>query len=234
MLGRKAIGTVAYMGGVPAVLEPFCWSWGQMVQHNQELFVEGSGYVHYDRAAISDHAPARNSLVARFLGDWLVQMDTDHRFDPDIVARLVRTADLYGLDVLSAVYLQKNAPHLPVVYQWVQTDGLPILQPIARWPDEAEVLQIGSAGGGCLFVRRSVYDRLAEAYPGQGAFDRIHPFSEDHSFFVRCREQGIKCYAAMRVQSEHLRVASVTYSDLPPAGMVPTSDLFGVEGFRHG
>ncbi len=230
LLGRKAIGTVAYLGGLPAVLDSFCWSWGQMVQHNQELFCDGQQYVHYDRAAISDHGPARNSLVARFLGDWLVQMDTDHSFDPDIVARLVRTADEVGADVLSAVYQMKNPPHVPVLFQWV---GDPKgLQPMAVWPKEARVLQIGSSGGGCLFVRRSVFDRLATAYPTFGAFDKVHPFSEDHSFFLRCFEQKISCYAAMHIHANHLRVVPVTEDDLPKDGELMVSDLFPVGGFR--
>jgi hypothetical protein len=231
MLGRKALGTVAYLGGVPAMLEAFTWSWGQMVQYNQELFADDPGYVHYDRATISDHAPARNGLVARFIGDWLVQFDTDHVFDPDIVARLVRTADEYGLDVLSAVYQMKQAPHVPVLFQWAEVSGKPGLQPLATWPDGVRVLQIGSAGAGCLFVRRSVFDRLSEAYHGVGAFDKIHPFSEDHSFFLRCKEQGIHCYAAMQIHSHHLRVAPVTLDDLDGQGL-QVSPQFAVEGFR--
>lgn len=214
LLGRKALGTVAYLGGVPAVLESFTWSWGQMIHYNQEMLVEGPHYVHYDRASISDHGPARNSLVSRFLGDWLIQMDTDHRFDPDIVARLVRTADEAGVDVLSAVYQMKQSPHVPVLFQWVG-EGL---QPMGSWPSDVRVLQIGSAGAGCLFVRRKVFDALANAYPNTNPFDKVHPFSEDHSFFLRCKEQGIPCYAAMHIASDHLRVVPVTSADLPQPG----------------
>lgn len=236
MLGRKALGTVAYLGGVPAVLERFTWSWGQMVQYNHELFVghDATRYVHYDRSTISDHAPARNGLVARFLGDWLVQMDTDHQFEPDVIRRLVETADRYGVDVLSAVYQLKQAPHVPVLYQWVKVsaDGPLGLQPMARWPTDAALVQIGSAGAGCLFVRRSVFDRLATAYPGVGAFDRVGLFSEDHSFFLRCREHEIKCYAAMQIHSHHLRVVPVTLEDLDDRGL-QVSELFPVEGFAH-
>jgi hypothetical protein len=234
LLGRKAVGTVAYMGGIPAVLEPFCWSWGQMVQHNQELFCDGQQYIHYDRAAISDHGPARNSLVSRFLGDWLVQMDTDHSFDPDIVARLVRTADAAGVDVLSAVYQMKNPPHVPVLFQWVgdpNNKNHRGLQPLAKWPKEAKVLQIGSSGGGCLFVRRKVFDQLATAYPRQNPFDKLEPFSEDHSFYLRCLNQKIDCYAAMDIHSNHLRVVPVTEDDLPKDGELMVSDLFPVGGF---
>lgn len=226
--GYKAIGTVAYMGGVPAVLEPFCWAWGQMIQHNQERLCSGPDFVHYDRAAMSDHAPARNSLVGRFLGDWLIQMDTDHRFDPDIVSRMVRYANANAIDVLSAVYYTKGQPHVPVLFEWVDIGGRPGLQHLAVWDPKVRVLPIGSAGGGCLFIRRKVFDALALAYPGEGAFDRIKPFSEDHSLFVRCKEQGIKCYAAMAVETQHLRIAEVTGADFDAAAG-PVSELFPVE-----
>lgn len=203
-----------------------------MIQHNQELFCEGTQYIHYDRAKISDHAPARNNLVARFLGDWLVQMDTDHQFDPDTVARLVRTADLYQVDVLSAFYQMKQAPHVPVIFQWVDTgNDTRGLQPLAKWPADAKVLEIGSSGAGCLFVRRSVFDRLAMAYPKEGAFDKIHPFSEDHSFFLRCLNQKIGTYAAMDIHANHLRIVPVTDEDLPKEGELQVSSLFPVGGF---
>ena len=111
LLGRKAIGTVAYMGGLPAVLEAFTWSWGQMIQYNQEVFCEGSEYIHYERTTISDHAPARNNLVTKFVGDWLIQMDTDHQFEPDIVARMVKLANLHELDVLRTPFIESRMTH---------------------------------------------------------------------------------------------------------------------------
>jgi hypothetical protein len=212
LLGRKALGTVAYLGGLPALLEPFCWSWGQMVQYNQEFLATEKTYVHYDRATFSDHGPARNSLVTRFLGQWLVQMDTDHAFEPDIIARLVRLADECEIDVLSGLYQQKGTPHVPVLYRWGDVGGKQMPQPIVKWPKEARVIPIGSAGGGCLFVRRNVFDKIADAN-SEGPFDKIHPYSEDHSFFYRCKELGIPCYAAPRIESRHLRIMPVTMED---------------------
>lgn len=230
IFGRKPIGTVAYLGGLPCVLQTFAWCWGQMVQHNQELLCNADSYVHLARSTFSDHGPARNSLVSSFLGDWLIQFDTDHEFEPDITRRLVDLANEMQIDVLSAVYQFKSLPYLPVLYQWIQLpDGKQGLQPMATWPRDARALQIGSAGGGCLFVRRKVFDRIVSELKEQ-PFDRRDGFSEDHSFFLRCRLLEIKCYAAMQVHSNHLRIAPVTLSDLDGIEL-PTSELFSVEGF---
>lgn len=229
LLGRKAIGTCAYLGGLPAVLEQFTWSWSQMVAYNGEFLDTDRNYIHYMRSTISDHAPARNNLVAKFLGDWLIQFDTDHMFEPDIAARMIRTANEYDVDVLSAVYQLKNPPHVPVLYQWVDTGNGVGLQPMARWDKKAKLIQIGSAGGGCLFVRRKVFDVLCTKYK-DGPFDKEYPFSEDHSFFKKCRECDIKCYAAMNIHCNHLRVAPVTLDDLNDEGL-QVSELFPVGGF---
>lgn len=231
MLGRKALGTVAYLGGLPAVLERFCWSWGEMIAYNGEFLDDDCHYVHYLRSPISDHAPARNNLVSKFYGDWLLQLDCDHSFEPDIVARLLRLADDAGVDVVSGVYQLKNPPHVLVLYQWVDVGGEPGLQPMARWAQDAKLIQIGSAGGGCLFVRRAVFDRISEKYPQVGPFDKIFPFSEDHSFFLRCKELEVKCYAAMHVHCHHLRVSPVTLADLDDEGL-QVSELFPVGGFQ--
>lgn len=193
-----------------------------MIQHNAELLCEPAQYVHYIKATFSDHAPARNSLVTQFLGDWLVQLDTDHAFDPDLVARLVRLADRYGVDVVSGMYQMKGAPHVSVIWA-----GDP-MQPIVRLPDNPPpLLEIQSAGAGCLFVRRSVFELMAKTFPGVGAFDRIGINSEDHSFFQRCRELKIPCYLAPKIHSAHLRVAPVEWHDLNPETVQIQTQMVG-------
>src|SRR5262245_49717955 len=113
MIGRKAIGTVGYLGGLMSVPEEFNWAWGQMIQYNSEYLAESNEYVHMARAKVSYHAAARNSLVDQMLGDWLLQLDTDHKFDPDMLARMLFQMDRHQVDVLTAVYVSKSYPHFP-------------------------------------------------------------------------------------------------------------------------
>lgn len=231
LIGRKALGTVAYMGGVPAVLEKFCWAWGQMIQWNEESLATPSHCINYDRASISDHGPARNSLVSRFVGDWLIQLDTDHNFAPDLVEKLVITANEHNVDVLTACYVMKNPPHVPVIYQWVNIGESVGLQPIADWDSRFKLMQIGSAGAGALFVRRNVFNRIVTEL-NQQPFDKIYPYSEDHSFFYRCRKLDIKCYAHMRLESKHLRVSEVSLADVP-RNTFSMSEYFPVENLDN-
>jgi len=80
------------------------------------------------------------------------------------------------------------------------------------WPDELELLEVGAAGGGCLWFTRKVYDKLVKDHECQ-PFDRFPGVSEDHSFFKRCRESNIKAYLAPKIQAHHLRVVPVTEND---------------------
>lgn len=216
MQRKRPIGTVAYMGGIPMVYEEFAWSWGQITAYNAEMLAPPGTFVHMTRARISDHAVARNGLADGFLGDWLVMLDTDHVPEPDIVARLVGAANRYGIDVLSGVYRMKGHPHHPVLYEWIPNpddeDGPEVLRQVVGWTIDAGFLEIGSAGGGCLFVRRSVFDRIRDELH-ELPFEHIPPYSEDHSFFYRCRRLGITPFAALHIKSHHLRVAAVTDAD---------------------
>jgi hypothetical protein len=224
--GRRALGSVCYMGGVPAVLEEFCWSWSQMIQFNQEFICDDKHFIHYDRVKFSDHAPARNALAGRFLGEWLVMLDTDHQFEPDIVRRLLHRADTYDLDVVTGLYQFKTPPYSPVAFEWDED----LIRPICSWPESLELFQIGSSGAGCLFVRKRVFDAIHTT--GEQPFDRIHPLSEDHSFFRRLRNLEIKAYIDPRIHCNHLVVRPVELTDYE--GNLGESKQVAVEGYKNG
>ena len=213
MFGRKPIGTVAYMGGIPAVYESFCWNWGQMIQYNQEVLCNDSEYIHYDRATISDHAPARNGIVSRFYGDWLFMLDTDHTFEPDITHRMLRTMQTLNIDVLTGIYQFKKPPYSPVIYAFIDNDDdKELARPIANWDRSVPVFTVSSAGAGCLMVKRTIYDRISNELDEE-PFTRIASFSEDHSFFKRLHKLGIKTYCDQRIQCNHLIMRSIELDD---------------------
>lgn len=206
IFGSKAIGTISIMGGVPAVLSKFCWSLCRLTVFSQESLCQLNEYIHFDVVEFSDHAPARNALADRFLGGWVLFLDTDHEFEPDLLTRLVEKLKTPGVDVVTGLYRFKTPPYSPVLFRWGENENL---QPIACWsPKDVELFEIGSAGAGCLLVRRSVFEAI-----GEGPFDRIHPYSEDHSFFLRLKRLGIKAYCAPKVECWHLQPRPISEND---------------------
>ncbi len=226
LLRKTIIGTIAYLGGLPANLEAFTWAWGQLIQYNSEYVCDPfkAEIIHLDKATVSLHDFARNSLVERFLGGWLWMTDTDHVFEPDIVSRMLFLSNKYGLDVVTAIYRHRAGPGCPVLYQW-DDDGVFAL-PIADWDRNVEALQVGSAGAGCLLVRRGVFERIA-AELGEAPFNRFDHYGEDHAFFKRCQRLGIPVYALTRVESPHIVVDTLKMSDYEPGEAATRQETMG-------
>lgn len=203
---RKPIGTIAYLGGIMSLPEPFVYAWSQLIICVQETLCQPGEYVHIDRATYSLHDVARNQLAQRMQGDWLLQLDTDMTFDPDIATRLLLQMRKHDLDIVTGMYAYKSDPHYPVLYCWnKETDKYEI---IGGWDKSVDLFEVGSAGGGCLLVRRRVFDRIRTELREE-PFTRIMPFGEDHSFFRRVNALGMRGYCAWHVQAGHLKYESI-------------------------
>lgn len=210
LLGKKIIGTIAYLGGLMNVPEPFCWSWSQMIQYNNSYIVQPNEAIQYYRSTVSLHSFARNDIVNRSKGDWVLMMDADHQFEPDIAVRMLSLMEKYKIDVLTGIYVFKGDPHPPVLYGWDKKKKK--FYPLGKWKGVGEIFEVGSAGGGCLMVRWSVFERIKEELKEE-PFSHIGDYGEDHSFFLRLKKLGIKVYAATNIQSKHLSYQALGLED---------------------
>ena len=210
LITRRPIGTIAYLGGIFATPEDFTWSWGNLIAFCYEYLCQPNEYVHQDRSRTTYHSTARNGLAKTFLGDWLWTTDTDHAFDPDILARMVGLMKKYDLDVVSGLYRYKVHPYLPVAFHWSEeTQGF---LTIAELDWNAMLQQVSCVGAGCLLIKRRVFERVRNEL-GEELFDIIPPLSEDFSAFTRLRKLGIPVYISPVIESYHLRVHKVTNAD---------------------
>lgn len=163
----------------------------------------------------------RNLVAANFLDhpakpDWLLMLDTDMQLDLDAFDKLIDAAHDTERPVVAGLYFgawggQFYPAPVPLLFvEHPQNPGRYI--PIERYPRDT-VIQIDSAGTGCLLVHRSVFERIAEkAGPHEIAhftdgtsqvrwcwfrdMPRIGDwFSEDHFFCARIREVGFPIHA---------------------------------------
>jgi len=198
-------GTIT-RGWADNVMSEFLDSWTDMIQYNNRYLPR----IHYDRGAVSYHALWRNEAAKHMLGEWLIMLDTDHWFAPDLADRLVWTADKHGCDVLSGLYMTKIPPHTPVVNIWtdggmerMKETGEVLWTQLQRWDTSQEVIQAGSTGAGCLFIRKRVFAAIRKQFSCE-PFDILPPFSEDYSFCLRCWKLGVPVWLAPGIESHHV------------------------------
>lgn len=228
LFNKKIIGTVAYLGGIPFVPEKFCWSFSQMVQYNTEFVCAPGEIINYDRAQASYHVYARNSIADNIKGDWLLMLDADHSFDPDILARMLFLMNKHNIQVLTGLYQYKGSPHAPVIYKFTNDEKL--FDIIGDWDKSVELFQIDSAGAGCLLIKREVLNKIRLELK-ESPFDIIHPYSEDHSFFMRLKKIGVQAYCAPNIESHHLVMKELELNDYEKEGL-EFSDKKQVNGFK--
>lgn len=211
----KPIGTVGIMWDKhPA--RGFMDSLAQMLLYSQRTLCGPGEFIHYSpEPTYSWHEGARNQLVEAALGEWLLQLDTDHNFQPDLLSRMLRLKAKHKSRVLSGLYMNKNPPHFPVATVWTDAQGN--FTQLTKWDRKAEIYKnIGPTGGGCLLVDNSVYLEIANKFH-EAPFRNIAGLSEDYSFAVRCQKLGIRLDLALQIQSHHYKAEPPTIysSDFP-------------------
>ncbi len=210
-----------------ALPEPFTKAWGDMIQYNYEYLLKPTERILYNRATVSYHSFARDSLIDEMQGDWILMLDTDIIFEPDVVARMLHKMEVNNIDVLVGIYPYKGELHAPVLYGYNPKKKIEFI--IGDWDKRFDVIECDSAGAGCLMIRKSVVDKVKAS--GESLFGIIEPFSEDISFFRRLRKLGIKAYFTPNIKLGHLKFRELSIEDDYPQSDRIVKKETKVEGF---
>lgn len=212
----KAIGSIGRMWADNC---PSYWvdSYVDMINFNNRYMAKGKDeFIHYIKATASWHEMGRNQLVENMLGDWLLMVDTDHCFAPDILMRLYSIMVEKKIEVLGAVYQYKFQPHNVVAGNWVDNidnTGRIGIRALESLNIEEDIQQVGVMGAGCLLVKKRVFDVIRKHFK-RAPFDIVQGFSEDYSFFWRCKELNIPVYLAPKVECHHVIPNILSIKDL--------------------
>ena len=195
----------------------------EMLQFSQMTLCGAGEMILFNKASVSYHEMGRNQLVEDMEGDWLLQVDTDHVFAPDLLVRLLALQKKHDAPVVSAIYQYKHAPHGPVAGFWT---GDKQITPLMEWDRSAEILEVGVVGAGGLLVRKEVFKRIKKEL-GEAPFQITEGLSEDYSFCRRCKKLGIPVYLAPKVETHHLIRHALSVEDYVPRDLVKPAQVFG-------
>lgn len=156
---------------------------------------------------------ARNYIVDQMKGEYLFFLDSDVLPPADAIEKLLA----HDKDVVTGLYFQRNPPFWPHIYKESEAPGRydSLIYYDEKKNEQGErqtLLEVASAGLGCCLIKSSVFDKIGtieenEPKPwfkfttGWGKETRE---SEDHFFFRRCREEGIKIFADTTVVCGHI------------------------------
>ena len=229
LVSRKCVGTIGVMSGLPSVLTQFARSLSDLQAFTAQYVCGPDQYVHTIWSGHSFHTIARNEMAKQALGEFILYLDTDHAFAPDLLFRLVNAMRKYDADVVTGLYLMKSGPPLPTL--WRLPDGKSPEQ-LAGW-QKGEVLEVDCAGGGCLLVRNRVFDRIRDELHEEPFSTKEYPhvIGEDFAFFRRLRKLGIKAVCDTRIECHHLQVKPLRmWADYDPdASDLPTAPATGMK-----
>ena len=215
LYGKKIIGTVAYMMGIPSVEKEFVWSAMQMQQYNSEFLCGEGEIINYIKPGFSAHSEARNWIADNMQGDWVLMLDCDHWFSGRLLARMLRLMYKYNLPILSGLYQFRHEPHPAVMFTDGETKENPfnlIDFTIKDFPRENELIKVASTGGGCLLIKKEVFQEIKNKLI-ERPFSHRPPFSEDHSFFLRCKELNIPVHVAPWIECHHIHHIKLKIED---------------------
>lgn len=159
-------------------------------------------------------AAARNAIAGMFLDGgpetWLWMVDTDIAFSPDVLIRLLASADEIR-PVMSGLYwttTQGGLPLVPMLYDRAP-DADREFTPCSGW-HPGDVIRIGGCGAGCLLAHRGVLAAIRRDAGGAPCwFDEIRNgrclYGEDLSFCLRAAAAGFPLHADTGAQAGHVK-----------------------------
>lgn len=135
---------------------------------------------------------SRNDLAlqaAKMEADYILWLDSDMVFEPDLAERLYKTMETTGADIVTGLYFRRVPPYTPVLF-----DRIDIKEEICSWSQfkeiPAEPFEVGACGFGGLLMKT---DPVLDVQGKFGnLFAPIGNTGEDIAFCWRARQCGYK------------------------------------------
>ena len=150
-------------------------------------------------------ARSRNMMIQSALErdcTHILFLDDDMAFKPDLLMRLLG----HDKDIVSGLYLMRNYPHMPVMFDVAYESGkcrFAFLDQNVNGLKEA----VNCGLGACL-IKTDVFRNMEKPWITLGEIERDH-WCDDISFFQRARKKGYKIYVDTQARCGHIMSAVI-------------------------
>jgi glycosyl transferase family 2 len=176
-------------------------------------------------------AHARNEVCRRFLelstAPWLLMLDTDMTFAPDLIERLLEHADEDKAPIVGGLCftVEENGQLLPTLYDIAGTEERPEFVHYAEFEPEA-MFEVAATGAACLLIHRTVLESVRNhrdpKHPERRGFSEAFPWfqetdfygmrmSEDTTFCLRAAAAGHRIHVNTAVKLGHIKNFEATF-----------------------
>lgn len=151
---------------------------------------------------------ARNNLAwAAISGgvDRVLWLDSDMKFEPDLLIRLNEEMDDNGLDCVSGFYTSRGDNPQPCIYrdiQWEVEDGIvkTHADPVTEHPDG--LFEVAGMGFGAVLIKVEMLKAVSDAFGPP--FQPLPFLGEDLAFCWRAGRLGRRMWCNSRIQVGHI------------------------------
>lgn len=148
--------------------------------HEYTLCYAYRSFIHFARKACVKQAIDTNC-------DYLLFLDDDMVWQPNMPARLIAIAEHYKYDIVSGYYTTRKELPYPLIYRR-RENGM--YSPVLPREDFKDALfECDATGFGAILIRTNVFKRVPEPW-----FELPDSTTEDIYFFNKCNDLGIKTY----------------------------------------
>lgn len=156
-------------------------------------------------------AQNRNDGIRKRAGSWVLLLDDDHEFAPDLLIRLLNTKK----DVVVPLVVRREPPHATVVYDgYIRQEEVAEGQPWGytthhlKAGEEPGLFQVVAAGTGGMLLRENVIKAVGDPWFEVGKF-KSEELSEDLWFAKKVEAKGFEMWCDSRVTMSHLTPVGV-------------------------
>lgn len=146
-------------------------------------------------------AKGRNNIAQAAIENectHILFLDDDMGFDNDSLTRLLVHSDK---DVVSGLYLMRNFPHYPVLFDEVYKDGQ--CKHLFLTPDKKGLIEVENCGFGFVLIKTDVFRALEKPWVRLGEIEK-DGWCDDVGFFNRVRKAGFQIYCDLDIQVTHM------------------------------
>ena len=154
---------------------------------------------------------ARNNLARQAIkseADWVLWLDSDMVFSPDLLQRMLKVCTENGIDFLTALCFRRKPPFTPCLFDRLDKVGRGAsYTALMSVPDGR--FKVGGCGFAGVLMSTDVLMSVASKFDGR-MFDPLEGFGEDVSFCWRARQCGYDIWCDSEIEMGHVGNCIVT------------------------